>query len=695
MITDGASNNLIGGTGTASKPRGYPNKRLTDRPAGNSGQGAANSIAFNGGSGVRIADSSESRSSAAGNRPNGTPGSPVGNQVLSNHIFGNTGLGIDIGSSGVSFNDPDDPDEGPNRGQNYPEVTNLQIDGNGDLTFDYNVPTNPDNANYGSIGLYIEFYISDSSGQGQMFIGSDQWTVDDYDNGGKSLNLGNAADLGFTPDDYLTSTATDADGNSSEFFPVSIQTPTPTPSPTCPDVTTPVMTSKTGDSGVPVMIPVNSSDLTGLDVISADITFNYDPAVLSSLPADISVTSGSTSPGAEVNYNTTTAGTIVISVFNAVGFTGAGSVVDLNMKVIGPIGSGSPLTLASFSYNGGLVCSNVTSGSLTVVSGTVTGRVSFENEPYPSPTVSPTPTPLPVPGTRLNAVGGSSFFQLSDPNGNYSLGGFGPGAYTVTPSRPDEDYMAANGIFSNDPSLVAQYVVGLATLNSVQQRAADVSGLHSLSSFDAALIAQWTVGITNPINQTGQWKFTPVSTTPDTTVDNVQNYTALLMGDVNGDWMPPLMRPDVSIIPDTRNAVRVSVPGTKAAQGSLVTIPLTLSDLRGRGVGSYQFDIEYDPAVISPAAIAADVSGTICDGFGVFSHSPSPGLLKVVVYGTIPVTTDGIFVNLRFSTIGVVDATTPLTIRGFRLNDARIGVVTTNGKLRVTASTYVPTDGQP
>ena len=266
------------------------------------------------------------------------------------------------------------------------------------------------------------------------------------------------------------------------------------------------MTSKTGVSGVPVIIPVNTTDLSGLGVISADFTFNYDPAVLSPLPADISVTAGSTSPGAEVNYNTATAGTIVVSVFNALGLTGAGTVVDLHMKVIGPIGSFSPLTLTNFRYNGGLVCSTPSSGTLTVVSGTVTGRVSFENQPYPTLTVSPTPTPLPVPGTRVNAVGGTTFFQLSDASGNYSLNAFGPGPYTVTPSRPDEDYMAPNGIFSSDPSLVAQYVVGLASLNSVQQRAADVSGLHSISSFDAALIAamgRWYPKLDQPNRQMG------------------------------------------------------------------------------------------------------------------------------------------------------------------------------------------------
>ncbi len=88
---------------------------------------------------------------------------------------------------------------------------------------------------------------------------------------------------------------------------------------------------------MPVTIPVNTSDLTGLGVIAADFTFNYDPAVLSPLPADISVTAGTVSPGANVNANTSVSGSVVVSVFSAGAFAGAGTVVDLHMKVIGPI----------------------------------------------------------------------------------------------------------------------------------------------------------------------------------------------------------------------------------------------------------------------------------------------------------------------------------------------------------------------
>src|SRR4029079_5135973 len=121
-----------------------------------------------------------------------------------------------------------------------------------------------------------------------------------------------------------------------------------------------------------------------------------------------------------------------------------------------------------------------------------------------------------------------------------------------------------------------------------------------------------------------------------------------------------------------------------AAQGSVVGIPLSLSGLNGRGVESYQFEIKYDPTMIEPAAIAADLSGTMCEGLAVAANSPEPGLLKVVVFGTAPVTGDGVFVNLRFNAIGAAGTATRLTISGFRLNDGTAGIKTINSLVIVT-----------
>ncbi|MBS1795313.1 MAG: right-handed parallel beta-helix repeat-containing protein [Acidobacteria bacterium] len=151
----------------------------------------------------------------------------VGNLINANSIFGNNGLGIDLNGPGTTPNDPDDPDEGANRGQNFPEVASFNIDGNGDLIVAYRVDSAPANSNYGASGLYVEFFIADGTGQGRDLLGFDYYTVADHDGalaGTKIVNLGNAAGLGITPADKITAIATDADGNSSEFTPVFVPT---------------------------------------------------------------------------------------------------------------------------------------------------------------------------------------------------------------------------------------------------------------------------------------------------------------------------------------------------------------------------------------------------------------------------------------------------------------------------------------
>lgn len=183
LITNAANGNMIGGPLV----------------------GSGNIIGSNGGSGVWI-----------------DPTAGVGNLVDPNVIYGNAGLGIDLGPLGHTPNDTDDIDSGPNRMQNYPDIANYVINVDGDLLVTYSVDSATPNSNYGLDGLYVEFFIADAGGEGKTFLGFDHYTIADHDGsiaGTKMVNLGNAAALGFVNGMRLTSTATDADNNTSEFFP--------------------------------------------------------------------------------------------------------------------------------------------------------------------------------------------------------------------------------------------------------------------------------------------------------------------------------------------------------------------------------------------------------------------------------------------------------------------------------------------
>ena len=156
---------------------------------------AGNVIAFNGADGVFV---------EAG----------TGNAILGNSIFSNASLGIDLAGDGPTPNDPGDGDTGPNNLQNFPDIASAEINNNGSLVIVYSVDSAPGSSPY---PLRVELFIADGDGEeGETFVSSDSYMEGDAQTD-KVVNLGNAAGLGVANGDLIVSTATDEEGNTSEF----------------------------------------------------------------------------------------------------------------------------------------------------------------------------------------------------------------------------------------------------------------------------------------------------------------------------------------------------------------------------------------------------------------------------------------------------------------------------------------------
>jgi hypothetical protein len=153
VVSNGASNNTIGGTAA----------------------GAGNIIAFQVTDGVLV-------ESGVGNS--------IGNSILSNSIFGNGHLGIDLVSNA-------------NDGLTAPVLT--QVTSNGTIT--HVSLTGPANSTF-----LIQFFTNpDPSGQGRTNFGSAQVTTDASGNSTVTINAA------FPTGEYLTATATNQTGDTSEF----------------------------------------------------------------------------------------------------------------------------------------------------------------------------------------------------------------------------------------------------------------------------------------------------------------------------------------------------------------------------------------------------------------------------------------------------------------------------------------------
>ena len=170
----------------------------TANTIGGTVSGAGNTIAFNGGNGVTIGSSPSDVS--------------TGDAVLQNAIYGNARLAIDLGDDGVTLDDSEGH-SGPNRFQDFPILSSL-ITNNGTTTIDGSLAGSP-NTTY-----RVEFFSNAAAdpsgyGQGQSFLRFANETTDST--GLVSFSLASPVAVPFG--EFITATATDPSGNTSEFSP--------------------------------------------------------------------------------------------------------------------------------------------------------------------------------------------------------------------------------------------------------------------------------------------------------------------------------------------------------------------------------------------------------------------------------------------------------------------------------------------
>jgi uncharacterized repeat protein (TIGR01451 family) len=133
------------------------------------------------------------------------------NEILSNSIHDNAGLGINLGN-GPTPNHAPGQAQGPNNYQNYPILSAAQTDGRAtSLT-----GTLLGAANSGYTIQYFWSPTGDPSGygEGRYLMGSYAATTDAAGNASMAVNLSTVP-----PNSIISATATDAAGNSSEFSP--------------------------------------------------------------------------------------------------------------------------------------------------------------------------------------------------------------------------------------------------------------------------------------------------------------------------------------------------------------------------------------------------------------------------------------------------------------------------------------------
>ncbi len=447
--------NLIGTDSTGTKPLGNEINGIlittsaSNNTLGGTVAGAGNTIAFNVAAGVSVA-------------------SGTGDSILSNSIFSNGRLGIDLvapgdPASGVTPNQPG-VRVGPNDLQNYPVIV-AAVGGAGGQA----------QATLNSLPLtsfLIQFYSSPTPdpsgyGQGETLLQSQTVTTDSSGNASADL----APPGGLAPNAWITATATNlATGDTSEFSaavsaqPVSVQLNSATQSVNATAGSVVIQVNRVGNLNALVSVDYATSNGTaqaGQDytAVSGVLTFQPGQTIktfsvpilenIAQTAASTTVNLALTQPtgGATLSTPATEVLTIVDNLPPLIEFSSATYAVQATsgdaLVTVARGGSLAAAVTANFSASGGTAAPGV---DYTPVSGTLTFLAGQTRASFTVPVFSDPTAPNPSVG-----------LTLSSPTGGASLGAIATAALTLleTPPVPPSPAIVSEQIVAGPGGITA------------------------------------------------------------------------------------------------------------------------------------------------------------------------------------------------------------------------------------------------
>jgi hypothetical protein len=132
----------------------------------------------------------------------------TGNRILSNSIFTNGDLGIDLNDDGSTANDPGDADTGANDLQNKPVLSSAKKSATGTTTIKGSLNSTPNKI------FKVRFFSNpEGTDEGKTFLGTK--SVSTNGTGNVSFTFSTKKQIGLGQN--ITATATSPGGNTSEF----------------------------------------------------------------------------------------------------------------------------------------------------------------------------------------------------------------------------------------------------------------------------------------------------------------------------------------------------------------------------------------------------------------------------------------------------------------------------------------------
>ena len=410
------------------------------------------------------------------------------------------------------------------------------------------------------------------------------------------------------------------------------------------------MPNASGAQHALVQVPVNLANVNGL--AAAAVTVTFDSSVLAARGAS----TGTLTPGWGLAVNTGTPGSVRISMASSAGsVSGSGILANIEFDVVGAPGTQTDLVISSLALNDGAIVALQANGSFSVhQASTISGTVTFWNGSAG------------VEGALLTLAGDRFYSGTSISGGTYAVSGVAAGNYTMVPSKSGD----MGGISAYDASLVLQHDAGSAILTGAAATAADVDSDGSITAMDAFYILQKAVDlITLPFPGSGVvWKFQPASRSYPGLSGNLvdQDYTAILLGDVSGNWAPGqgtlvqsalnLAAPQIgsdanqflrglrATLTAPQNPARIQVKIGPPDPAGMVMAEVVLYP-NGNEIYSLDLTFTYDDKVATPTA--ANAGATAVNWF-LANNFNEIGKIRLALAGAVPITQNGQVVTLKF-----------------------------------------------
>jgi len=219
-------------------------------------------------------------------------------------------------------------------------------------------------------------------------------------------------------------------------------------------------------------------------------------------------------------------------------------------------------------------------------------------------------------------------------------------------------------------------------------------------TFSPTATATGTQTFTPTASATATHTFTPTpaatttfTSTPTATFTNTPTGTA-----TNTPTNTPSSVPSNSpTSTPTPSGIPVSLPDVNAIPG-VVVIPITVGDMTGQEIISYDLNIDFDPARIQPATPPVDPTGTLSSSMSITPNANNAGHLTISAFQGAALSGAGTLIKLRFNIVGTpgqsaalafADYTDPGNIfhPGFMFNEGVPAASTTNGSVTISNGT--------